>query len=94
MKVIITEQQNERLMDMMKKFAEQYADSESRLVKTEVEIRYNKPRDAYILRPTFYVKDKTSFPAHVYRHILSQRVEEYFGVNVLSTNDADVIEVG
>lgn len=91
MNYLITEQQNDRIIDMMKKFAENY--SEKGIIRTKADIVYNAPRDAYIVYPTFYVKKKEGFPSHVYRHLLAQRIQEYIGIKTLSANHAEVIEI-
>lgn len=82
MKYIITEEQNDRVIELIKKFASTY--SEERVIRTEVEVEYDSKRDLYILYPAFYVKDKTKFPHHIYKHIIAQRVEDMFGVPVHS----------
>jgi hypothetical protein len=84
MKVIITEEQNERIIKLMKNFANQY--SEERVIRTDVEIEYLPERGQYIIYPTFYVKSKNKFPHHIYKHILSQNLEDMFGVPVYSTS--------
>jgi hypothetical protein len=66
----------------MKKFANQY--EEGSVIKTDVEIEYSPERNLYLIYPIFYVKNKTNFPHHIYKHMLSQRVEDLFGVSVHS----------
>jgi hypothetical protein len=82
MKYIITEQQNKNLIKLMKKFANQY--SEEQVIQTDVEIDYSPEKDLYILYPIFYVKNKKTFPHHIYKHRLSERLEDMFGVSVHS----------
>ena len=82
MKYIITEQQNDRVIDMIKQFAEQY--TEPRIVRTEVEVEYDPKRELYVLYPIFYVKRKGDFPYQVYKHSLAQKVEDYMGFPVHS----------
>jgi hypothetical protein len=84
MKIIITEQQNNRLMGLMKDFADEY--KEEKVIRTEVEIEYLPEKDLYFLHPIFYVKSKINFPHHIYKHILAQRVEDMFGVPVHSSS--------
>jgi len=86
MKYIITEQQNKNLIELMKKFANEY--SEERVIKTDVEIEYSPEKDSYILYPIFYVRtgNQKNFPHHIYKHRLSERLENMFGVSVHSTS--------
>lgn len=77
---IITEQQNDKLMELIKKFANQY--TEERVIQTDVEVEYSNEKGLYILHPVFYVKNKEGFPHHIYKHMLAQRVEDMFGVPV------------
>jgi hypothetical protein len=80
MKYVITEDQNNRILKLIKQFAESY--SEERVVKTEVEVEYNPEKDLYVLYPIFYVKNKKGFPHHIYKHMLAQNVEDMIGVPV------------
>jgi hypothetical protein len=84
MKIVITEQQNDRLMGLMKNFADQY--KEEGVIQTEVDIEYSPEKDLYILHPIFYVKSKVKFPHHIYKHALAQHVEDMFGVPVHSAS--------
>lgn len=84
MKFIITEQQNDRLMGLMKDFADQY--KEERVIQTEVDIEYSPEKDLYLLHPIFHVKSKVNFPHHIYKHILAQQLEDMFGVSVHSAS--------
>lgn len=80
MKYVITEEQNNRILKLIKQFAESY--SEERVIKTEVEVEYDPESDLYILYPIFYVKNKKEFPHHIYKHMLAQNVEDMIGVPV------------
>jgi len=84
MKVIITEQQNERIMDIIRGLGEEFSDE--RVVRTEVYVEYYPKRKLYYITPTFYVKDEEKFPHSFYRHMLAQRIEDYLGVPVHSVN--------
>jgi hypothetical protein len=84
MKYIITEQQNNKIIDMIKDFANTYA--EERVVRTDVEVEYDPKRELYLIYPIFYVKNKERFPTHIYKHLLAQKVEDYFGVPTHSTS--------
>lgn len=84
MKYIITEQQNENLIKLMKIFANEY--SEERVIKTDVEIEYSPEKNSYILYPIFYVKNRKNFPNHIYKYRLSERLENMFGVSVHLTS--------
>jgi|LakMenE18May11ns_1017448.scaffolds.fasta_scaffold9148180_2 hypothetical protein len=80
MKYIITEDQNNRILKLIKQFAESY--SGGQIIKTEVEVEYDPERDLYLLHPIFYVKNKKGFPHHIYKHMLAQNVEDMIGVPV------------
>jgi hypothetical protein len=80
MKYIITEDQNNRILKLIKQFAETY--SGGQVIKTEVEVEYDSERDLYLLYPIFYVKNKKGFPHHIYKHMLAQNVEDMIGVPV------------
>lgn len=78
MKYLITEQQNNRIIDMIKDFANTY--EEERVVRTDVEVEYDPKLKLYLIYPVFYVKNKEKFPTHLYKHILAQKIEDYLGV--------------
>ena len=80
MKYLLTEEQNNRILQFIKQFAECY--SEEPVIKTEVEVEYDPERDLYVLYPIFYVKNKKGFPHHIYKHMLAQNVEDMIGVPV------------
>jgi hypothetical protein len=84
MKVLITEGQHKRIIELMKNFANEYSDE--RVIRTDIEIEYIPERGQYIIYPIFYVRNKEKFPHHIYKHILSQRLEDMFGVPVYSTS--------
>jgi hypothetical protein len=90
MKYTITEDQNNRILKLIKQFAESY--SGGQVIKTEVEVEYDTERDLYVLYPIFYVKNKKGFPHNIYKHILAQNVEDMIGVPV-HTSSARVIEI-
>ena len=81
---MITEQQNDRVIDMIKQFAEQY--TERGIVSTEVEVEYDPKKELYILYPIFYVKERGKFPYHIFKHALAQKVEDYMGFPVHSAS--------
>jgi hypothetical protein len=84
MKVIITEQQSNRIMNMIKEFGGEFSDE--RVVHTEVNVEYHSKRKMYHITPIFYVKNKKTFPYSFYRHMLAQRIEDYIGAPVHSVN--------
>ena len=90
--VSITENQNERVINLLKKFGNEYTDSEGRIVKTEIDVKFIPDRNLYLIYPTFYVLTKKGFPHNLYKHILAQKLEEFFGVSV-HTSQPQVIEV-
>jgi hypothetical protein len=90
MKYIITEDQNNRILKLIKQFAETY--SGGQVIKTEVEVEYDSERDLYLLYPIFYVINKKGFPHHIYKHMLAQNVEDMIGVPV-HTASARVKEI-
>jgi len=80
MKYIITESQNDRILNLIKQFAKTYV--EGQIVKTEVEVEYDSRRELYVLYPFFHVKNRGRFPSHVYKHAFAQYVENMVGVPV------------
>ena len=88
-KYIITESQNDRILNLIKQFAETYV--EGQIVKTEVEVEYDSRRKLYVLHPFFHVKNRGRFPRDVYKHALAQYVENMVGVPV-HTSSARVKE--
>ena len=84
MKYLITEQQNNKITQMIKDFADSY--SEERVVGTDVEVEYDPKRELYVIYPIFYVKNKKNFPHHIYKHILAQKIEDYLGIPVHSAS--------
>jgi hypothetical protein len=80
MKYVITEDQNNRILKLIKQFAENY--TEEKVIKTEVEVEYDSKKDLYVLYPIFYVKNKKGFPHHIYKHMLAQKVEDMIGVPI------------
>lgn len=84
MKYMITEQQNDRVINMIKQFAEQY--TERGIVRTEVEVEYDPKKELYILYPIFYVNERGKFPYRIFKHALAQKVEDYTGFPVHSAS--------
>lgn len=84
MKYIVTENQNERIIKLIKQFADTY--TEPGIVRTEVEVEYDPKRELYVLYPIFYVKRKGDFSYQVYKHILAQKVEDYMGFPIHSSS--------
>lgn len=84
MRYVITEKQNDRVIDMIKQFAEQY--TERGIVRTEVEVEYDSNMGVYVLYPRFYVKERGKFPYHIFKHELAQKVEDYMGIPVRSAS--------
>lgn len=84
MKYLITEEQNNKIIDMIKDFANLYV--EERVVRTEVEVEYDPKRELYVIHPIFYVKNKHNFPHGVYKHMLAQQIEDYMGIPVHSAS--------
>ena len=82
MKYLITEQQNNKIIQMIKDFADSYA--EERVVRTDVEVEYDPKRELYLIYPIFYVKNKEKFPTYIYKHMLAQKIEDYLGIPVHS----------
>lgn len=90
MKYVITEEQNNRIMRLIKQFANSFAGD--KVVRTEVEVEYKPENNLYILHPTFYVRKKDGFAHYIYKHILAQRVEDLLGVSVHTSNPI-VVEI-
>lgn len=82
MKYIISEKQRDRIMNVIKQFAETYQFGP--VLRTEVEVEYDSERDLFLLHPKFFVKAKKSLPYHIHKHLLAQKVEDYIGLPVHS----------
>lgn len=83
MKYQISEQQNERIFDIIKNVAEQYTNDN--IVKTEVVVSATTDAGGdvyYVLYPTFYVKGGMGPDFHIWRHNLAQYVEDVLGFPV------------
>jgi hypothetical protein len=83
---IITEQQNDRIKEIIKQVAETFTNNS--VMKTEVAIEEGKAMMGgtyYILHPIFYVTERTMGPDfHFFKHQLAQFVEDMVGVPVHS----------
>jgi hypothetical protein len=82
MKILITENKINKILELLKSFGNEYTDSEGRIVKTEIDVKFIPDRNLYLIYPTFYVLTKKGFPHNLYKHILAQNLEEFFGVSV------------
>ena len=86
MKYIITEQQNDRIKEIIKQVAETFTNDY--VMKTEVAIEEGNAMMGgtyYILHPIFYVSERTMGPDfHLFKHQLAQFVEDMVGVPVHS----------
>jgi hypothetical protein len=79
-KHVISQSQNDRILRLIKQFAETY--TEEQIIKTEVEVEYDSKKNIYILYPLFYVKKRQRFPHDIHKHVLAQYVEDMMGVSV------------
>lgn len=84
MKYIISEQQRDRILNVIKQFADTYKFGP--VLRTEVEVEYDSKKELYILHPIFFVKEKKSLPYHIHKHLLAQKVEDYIGFPVHSAS--------
>jgi hypothetical protein len=86
MKYIITEQQNDRIKEIIKQVAETFTNEYVK--KTEVAVEEGIAMMGgtyYILHPIFYVTERTMGPDfHLFKHQLAQFVEDMVGVPVHS----------
>ncbi len=86
MKYIITEQQNDRIKEIIKQVAETFTNDYVK--KTEVAVEEGEAMMGgtyYILHPIFYVTERTMGPDfHLFKHQLAQFVEDMVGVPVHS----------
>lgn len=80
MDVIISEKQNQRIINLIKKVGESFSDEI--LVRTEIKVGYNSIHKLYVITPTFYVKDGSFFLPGIYIQILKEKIEDYIGVPV------------
>ena len=92
MKILISENKINKILELLKSFGDEYKDSEGRIVKTEIEVTFKPDMNLFLIYPTFYVNTKRGFPYNLYKHILAQNLEEFFGVSV-HTAQPKVIEV-
>jgi hypothetical protein len=81
MKYIVSDNQIEKVLELIKTIGEQY--SEGGIVKTEMEVVYDEEHNMFFIRPTFHISKK-GFPYHIYKHILAQKIEDYIGFPVHS----------
>lgn len=85
-KFIITEQQNDRIKQIIKQVAETFTNDN--VVKTEVVVEEGKAMMGgvyYILHPIFYVTERTMGPDfHLFKHQLAQFVEDMVGAPIHS----------
>jgi hypothetical protein len=83
---IITEQQNDRIKQIIKQAAETFTNDY--VVKTEVVVEDAKDYEDetyYVLHPIFYVTERTAGPDfHLFKHQLAQFVEDMVGAPVHS----------
>lgn len=83
---IITEQQNDRIKQIIKQVAETFTNDN--VVKTEVAVEEGKDMMGgvyYILHPIFYVTERTAGPDfHLFKHQLAQFVEDMVGAPIHS----------
>jgi hypothetical protein len=83
---IITEQQNDRIKQIIKQVAETFTNDN--VVKTEVAVEEGKAMMGgvyYILHPIFYVTERTAGPDfHLFKHQLAQFVEDMVGAPIHS----------
>ena len=63
---------------MIKDFVNDY--KEGRLVRTECDVDYDPKNKVYIITPTFYVEKKENFPYMIFKHSLSDRIDDYLGI--------------
>jgi inorganic pyrophosphatase len=81
MKYIISEDQNERMINLIVKTGERFV-SES-VVKTELFVEHNYDLGYYVIYPTFYVdKDKVDVFVFFYQNELADYIENYLGVPI------------
>ena len=86
MRYIITEQQNDRIKQIIKQVAETFTNDYVK--KTEVAVEEGegmRGETYYILHPIFYVTERTKGPSfHLFRHQLAEFVEDMVGFPVHS----------
>jgi hypothetical protein len=83
MKYIISEEQNDRIKEIIKSVAETFTNEF--IVKTEVEVqeaRGMRNELYYEVFPIFTIKGALGPDFHLFRHQLAQYVEDYVGVPV------------
>lgn len=89
MKYIISETQNDRIINLIKTVGNRYV-YPPYIVKTEVEVGYNDKHEYYYVWPTFYVDHDTldgiitGSWLEIHKHMLSDYIESFVGVPVIS----------
>lgn len=94
MKYILSEEQNNRIMEIIKKAAENYTNQF--VVKTEVEVETKKNESGesyYVLYPKFYVKEVYGYEWEelkrtkpLFKHFLADYVQDLLGFPVHSVS--------
>jgi hypothetical protein len=86
MRYIITEEQNNRIKEIIKQVAETFTNDY--VMKTEVVVEEGKAMMGgvyYMLHPIFYVTERTMGPDfHLFKHQLAQFVEDMVGAPIHS----------
>jgi hypothetical protein len=94
MKYIITKDQDRllKITSYIKDIVDSFLDDD--ILKIDYILKYNDKYDYYIITPTFYIRNKWvhHFKTGLESHKLAQRIEDYTGLNITSTN-SKVIEV-
>lgn len=81
MKYIISEQQNEKMIDLIDKVGSKFVSGP--VVKTELFAKHNSEFNYYVIYPTFYVdKDREDEFGLYSQHELADYIEGYLGVPV------------
>ncbi len=86
MKYVISESQNDKIMDLVKTVGERYT-YPPHILKTDVVVRYDDEYGIYFVYPTFYVDRYVELSARwfeVLKHELSDYIESVVGVPILT----------
>lgn len=70
----------EKMLNLIKTVGERFTDY-PQVVKTEVEVKYNKEHDYFEIHPTFFITGRMA-NFNLMKHVLAGYVEDYLGVPV------------
>ena len=83
MKYLITEKQNDRIIDLIKMVGRSYKDG-STILKTDLEVEFEPNGGFYRIKPSFYVPiSQQGRNFGLYKHLLADYISKIVGVDIL-----------